>query len=238
MLSISFHAVERYVERIDPSANYDSAREAIAAAFAESSRLRERSRAGDAYFAAETMKLIVAEERGRRTVLTVLPPGRQDALDHSDIPEEARELALQFQQWSKAQASGGATPGETRVAKVDRENARLRGQLRVLEEALKRRRADLAAFNVRRQKIDCSAIDLRAQLEAAHRRLEKARAHADRMDQDRQDIQKTLWKIVDYFVAAGDLAEVSQIRAIIETDPNFSGMLSYRQRQVDEAAVA
>lgn len=185
---ISLHAVERYVDRIDPTASFAAARAAIREAFTTASRQREPSRSGDAYYLADRMRLIVAEENGSRTVLTVLPP----AGDHQgdDIPEQARLLAQQFEEWEATQRHGRGELGD------------LRKQAEVLQKALAARKKEIANLQAKLNRTAATQPPTRAdvvpltQLESVKRKLEKQAAHAARMVEDRDSQRRLIRPLV------------------------------------------
>lgn len=90
----SAHSVDRYIQRIDGTASPSVARAIILAAIETASRLREKSFKGDTMFVSAngSMRLVVAEERGFREILTVLGPNPVDSCDTDELPELAREV--------------------------------------------------------------------------------------------------------------------------------------------------
>jgi hypothetical protein len=93
MINITLHAIERYLDRIDPTVSYPQARSLILDAMSRARRIKERSRMGDAYYVTDELRLIVAEERGNLTVISVL---NLHEPEEEKIPPLAMELARQY----------------------------------------------------------------------------------------------------------------------------------------------
>jgi predicted RNase H-like nuclease (RuvC/YqgF family) len=122
MINITLHAIERFCDRIDPKASFQEARSRILDAMTRARRIKERSRMGDAYYVTEELRLIVAEEKGKLTVLSVLELHESE---EDQLPPLAIELAKQF------------TEGEKNLSKSQKEINRLK-ELDDLRAALDR----------------------------------------------------------------------------------------------------
>lgn len=93
MINITLHAIERYQQRIDSSVTFTKAKSLILDAMSRARRIKEKTNSGDAYYVTDELRLIVAEERGKLTVLSVLELYEPE---EEKLPAMAIELASQY----------------------------------------------------------------------------------------------------------------------------------------------
>lgn len=93
MINITLHAIERYQERIDSAVTFQQAKSLILHAMSRARRIKEKTHQGDAYYVTDELRLIVAEEKGNLTVLSVLQLYEPE---EKLIPAYAIELAKEY----------------------------------------------------------------------------------------------------------------------------------------------
>lgn len=146
---VTLHAVERYIQRVNPAASVSKARDTIREQLFSSARQRERTRSGDTYFVGPDFRLVVAEERGSRTVLTVLP--LDDFTEEQEIPELAAALNAEFVEWEASRQVQPGDSGKLKTAALTRANEELSRGIARRTEQLKRQVAHAARMEQDRE---------------------------------------------------------------------------------------
>lgn len=201
---VSTHAIDRYIERIDPSASEPAALSIITNRFNLSVRQRERTYAGEAIYLCPEMRLIVAEENGHREVVTVIP--LHEPVE-GNIPELAEELQAEFLVWQKEKEPllDPSMPPSDRFSG-------LMHHIAALERGLARRQRIIATLNGAGKKravasprrAESRVRQLQEQVEGLKKRVEKQVAHGERMTADREVMRETLKALLRPLIA-GDL---------------------------------
>ena len=252
-VSITNHAVTRLIERLGWAVTIQEARERIREEFERSRRLRHKTPDGAYwYYVTEVLRMVVAEEQGRRTIITVLAPHEADG-GSSAIPEMARELAAQFDAWQRSGkarhpvAKTQAQQGDGKVANLERILAQKNRELALLRSAadpsvegrlaaLARLEAQLAAKDnelaeLRKAPKQAPPTQIQAQYNSVARKLEVARAHGDRMSAERDNLKAVLRKVVARLDEIDTADSWGVIAMIAEADP---GLAAYVLKEAGE----
>lgn len=180
-ISITLHAIDRYIDRIDSAASAKSAREHILRAAATAVRSREKTSSGHTYYIADDIRLVVAEERGSLTVVTVLEKYGQGGAE--EVPELAVKLAAEF---DKAQEL--LSQSRLDRNRADKEQT-ARERVTWLEELLKKRNAEIKTLNA---KLNARKAISTEQYQALEKRYERQLAHAARMNEGRTEARRII----------------------------------------------
>lgn len=180
-VNVTVHAISRYVERIKPGTPFLVAKSKILSEFEVAIREKTRTHSGDAYYAGPEFRLVVAEENGSRTVLTVLQKG--DAGRSEEIPELALALNAQYLEWEKA---------STKLSKTD---AKAQQQLELALRVNKELRAGIAKRDKTIQSILDGQVKPRQYCNVSAQKYERQVEHGKRMSEERDKLRRALWDV-------------------------------------------
>lgn len=210
-IRVSTHAVERYIERIDPEASWGAVIEILTEALSTASREKRKTFAGDTIFAASSFRMVVAEENGHREVLTVLPiHGSRE--EH--IPEMAAQLAAEFREWE----AGGGASGTS--------------ELRKLRDGYRRQQALIAALQSKLsekqlpKQVNHELKSSQERIAKLEKLLTKQTVHGQHMFEEREAVKNTLKSVLTH-ILRGDTEG-----ALAVVEAQAPGLVEYLKKGV------